>query len=272
MRTKKVEITESVRKVLERSTLTHFSVTLPPKLDRPTYDAVMKVLDAAGGVWDRKTKTHVFPHGVDPSVVFGDALDKGEIVHEKKTRQAFYTPPAIAEIAVARAWITAEHDVLEPSAGGGALLTEIVKYGPRNTTAVEIDDATMMLLTEKWFDQVRLVHADFLLLTPRVGNEAKKRKTDLLLHDRIVMNPPFTDGQDVQHVAHAFKFLKRGGRLVAIMPPAIQFRQDRRYEDFRQWLERNTEDRAIEALPEGAFAESGTNVKTVLLSCRYCPQ
>ncbi len=31
------------------------------------------------------------------------------------------------------------------------------------------------------------------------------------------MNPPFSRQQDIRHVMHAAKFLKPGGRLVAVM-------------------------------------------------------
>src|SRR4051794_285291 len=34
--------------------------------------------------------------------------------------------------------------------------------------------------------------------------------------DRIVMNPPFDHGSDIEHIRHAMKYLKPGGRLVAI--------------------------------------------------------
>ena len=39
---------------------------------------------------------------------------------------------------------------------------------------------------------------------------------DLGTFDRIVMNPPFTNGDDIKHIMHALKMLKPGGRLVAI--------------------------------------------------------
>jgi hypothetical protein len=35
--------------------------------------------------------------------------------------------------------------------------------------------------------------------------------------DRVVMNPPFDHGADIKHVEHARKFLKPGGRLVAVV-------------------------------------------------------
>ena len=84
------------------------------------------------------------------------------------------------------------------------------------------------------------------------------------LFDRIVMNPPFADQQDIRHVMHAATFLKPGGRLVAIMSAGVAFRDDRLSRAFRALLgERGG---AIESLPEGAFQASGTGVRAVLVT------
>ncbi len=82
-------------------------------------------------------------------------------------------------------------------------------------------------------------------------------------YDRIVMNPPFEKGQDVGHVIHAYELLKPGGRLVSIMSPAIKFNQQRKYTEFRQFLEEHNG--WYEDLPADAFKESGTGVQTVLV-------
>jgi 16S rRNA G1207 methylase RsmC len=37
-------------------------------------------------------------------------------------------------------------------------------------------------------------------------------------YDRIVMNPPFSEGRWQAHVAHAASLLNEGGKLVAIVP------------------------------------------------------
>ena len=56
-------------------------------------------------------------------------------------------------------------------------------------------------------------------------------------YDRILMNPPFSDGRDIQHVRHAFGLLKPGGRLVAIMGESAFTNQNKRATEFRSWLE-----------------------------------
>lgn len=78
------------------------------------------------------------------------------------------------------------------------------------------------------------------------------------------MNPPFAGQDDVRHVMHAFGFLRRNGRLVAIMSAGILFRTNKLTTAFRDLVA----DRggAIEPLPEGSFRSSGTSVNTCIVT------
>jgi 16S rRNA G1207 methylase RsmC len=82
------------------------------------------------------------------------------------------------------------------------------------------------------------------------------------LYDRILMNPPFSKQQDIDHVLHAWKFLKPGGRLVAIMSGGTDYRTNKKAVAFQNLV---AEHGHIEPLPEGSFEESGTGVNTVLV-------
>ncbi len=75
------------------------------------------------------------------------------------------------------------------------------------------------------------------------------------------MTPPFAKQADIQHVLHAYDFLKPGGLLVAVMSAGITFRSGRA-EEFRKLVA----DRggSIDPLPDAAFKESGTDVRTVI--------
>lgn len=79
-------------------------------------------------------------------------------------------------------------------------------------------------------------------------------------YDRILMNPPFSDGRDIEHVRHAYGLLKPGGRLVAIMGESAFFNQNKRATEFREWLEGlgGTD----EKLPEGSFMDPSLPVNT----------
>ena len=80
------------------------------------------------------------------------------------------------------------------------------------------------------------------------------------------MNPPFEGGQDMQHVRHAFGFLADGGHLVAIMGAGVSFRSDRRYSEFRGWVDDMGGE--FQDIPAGTFKESGTGVASVMLTLR----
>ena len=79
-------------------------------------------------------------------------------------------------------------------------------------------------------------------------------------YDRILMNPPFSEGRDIQHVRHAYDLLKPGGRLVALMGESAFTNQNKRATEFREWLESvgGTE----EKLPEGTFNDPSLPVNT----------
>lgn len=79
-------------------------------------------------------------------------------------------------------------------------------------------------------------------------------------YDRILMNPPFSDGRDIEHVRHAYSLLKPGGRIVAIMGESAFTNQNKRATEFRDWLAQvgGTD----EKLPEGTFNDPSLPVNT----------
>ncbi|MEF8689850.1 UNVERIFIED_CONTAM: PLxRFG domain-containing protein [Comamonas sp. A-3] len=79
-------------------------------------------------------------------------------------------------------------------------------------------------------------------------------------YDRIVMNPPFSDGRDIQHVQHAYTLLRPGGRIVAIMGEGAFFQSNKRAEGFREWLDERGA--TNEKLPDGSFMDPSLPVNT----------
>jgi len=79
-------------------------------------------------------------------------------------------------------------------------------------------------------------------------------------YDRIIMNPPFSDGRDIQHVQHAYNLLRPGGRIVAIMGESAFFQSNKRAEGFREWLE--SVGGTTEKLPDGSFMDPSLPVNT----------
>lgn len=164
--------------------------------------------------------------------------------------QLFPTPPAVAARMLDLAGIEPGHAVLEPEAGTGALVRELatrVDLSEVKLSAVEIDQRLSSTLA--------LHHPD---ATVRCADFLDCEPDDLGRFDRIVMNPPFANAQDIAHIRHAVRFLKDGGRLVAICANG-----PRQQEGLRPLVEGT--DGHWEELPAGAFGASGTQVGTALL-------
>lgn len=162
-----------------------------------------------------------------------------------KDLQFYWSPPAVVAAALDYAGIheadrysrqRPDYRVLEPSCGDGRILDEIRARGcnalgfeyhaPR---AAEAKAKGHAVVTSNFLDQSPV--AEF---------------------DRVVMNPPFYGRHYVQHVKHAYKFLKPGGVLVSILPATAHYDHGELKGEWRD-------------LPVGSFADAGTNVPTGLL-------
>ena len=128
---------------------------------------------------------------------------------DQKAHQFYPTPEKLARIAVDMAEIGDGHQVLEPSAGMGGLADLLPKD---RTTCVEISGLHCKVLESKGH---RVVWSDFLPWAD--GRVAEGRR-----FDRIVMNPPFSDGRWHAHTEQAAAMLGEGGRLVAILPASAK--------------------------------------------------
>jgi 16S rRNA G1207 methylase RsmC len=84
-------------------------------------------------------------------------------------------------------------------------------------------------------------------------------------YDLIVMNPPFSKQQDIDHVSKALDILRTGGILISIMPEGTFFRQNKKTVAFWKKVYDNSESCDIIELPENSFKSSGTMVRTRIL-------
>ena len=164
----------------------------------------------------------------------------------------FPTPKALVSELIFLANIKEGMKVLEPSAGKGDIAEAIRAIPNVSVDVCELGHAQCEVLKLKGF---AILNNDFMELTP------------VEMYDRVVMNPPFTTPYDKAcdetHIIHAWKFLKRGGRLVAIAGAAVLFRSD--YQSFRNWIE--SIDGTITKNPDGSFKDSDrpTGVSTVTI-------
>lgn len=215
----------------------HLRIT--EQLDRKTYAQLNKVLTALGGKWKAAKKVHEFAEDVE--ALLEEVITMGEYSCIKKDFQFFPTPPNLAAQVVAMAGIRPGEHCLEPSAGEG----NIAVLMP-DCDCIELNEKNRKVLQEKG---LRVVAEDFMSFEPE--------KT----YDVIVMNPPFSKGQDVAHITKAIGMAKRC--VIAISSASVLFRTDSRTQAFRELVAQYGG--SIEELPAESFKESGTMVNTALI-------
>jgi protein-L-isoaspartate O-methyltransferase len=164
----------------------------------------------------------------------------------------FPTPAELVARMIEAADLLPGSHVLEPSAGSGAIADALRDAG-HSVECVERHGSLREVLGMKGH---KLIGGDFTDMTPGTYPAP--------LYDAVLMNPPFEAGQDCEHVARAWSFVKPGGALVAIMGAGVQFRAQRPYSLTRDWLE--SEGAEIVEIPAGTFKESGTGVASVMVT------
>jgi predicted RNA methylase len=219
-----------------------------PRMDAGLYAQVDEVLEAAGGIWSSRDAAHVFQQ--DAATAIKELQRTGHCVTAREKvqlAQFFPTPTRVVSQLVELAAPKPGMEVLEPSAGHGAIAQALVAAGclvdciEREPVHAEILDRTGCART--------LTVADFLAVEPRPA------------YDRVVMNPPFTRGADVAHVTHALGFLRSDGHLVAVMSSSVTWNAPSAR--FRALVAEHGG--RVVALPDRAFLESGTAAGAVLV-------
>lgn len=261
---KKVEVVEmsksnmvdaDVMEVLKSAWCEGNKVYLPPaQMERKLYVRTNEVLTRIGGKWKGgKTRAHVFED--DPAALLAEVLATG-IMPLDNPLDFYETPPEVVKRMIDVAGDLNMKSVLEPSAGNGAIVWQVIQSFPMaNINAIEFDQKRAGKLREKYSERIDVYESDFMQYTAEN------------FHDVILMNPPFTlQGNNlayIDHIKHAIHLLKEGGKLVAIAPASLKFRSDKRTTELREHI---TKHGTIEDLPVGSFGESGTLVSTVLVS------
>ena len=156
-----------------------------------------RVLESIGGV--KNAKGH-YEFDYDPGAALGEIGSTG-CLPDVKTHQFYPTPETVAHAVIDAAEIGDDDTCLEPSAGLGGLADLMPQ---ERTVCVEISALHCAVLQAKGHQ----VHqADFLAWAP---GQPKV--------DRVLMNPPFSEGRWQAHLAAAAELVKAGGRLVAVLP------------------------------------------------------
>jgi tRNA1(Val) A37 N6-methylase TrmN6 len=211
----------------------------------------------------------VFPGS--PQEALNTILETGT-APAKNILEFWPTPPAVVdrmlELAEFERFVGKRLKILEPSAGDGlsGIIPQLVAELKKHThcvwlerfDAVEFDEGREKTLRDflrlSGTFNVDVVQADFLAWTP--GHR----------YTHALMNPPFTAPGDstayITHIEHAWKMLEPNGILIAVAPAGLTFNTQKRIAEFKEFIESNG---VILELPDKAFKESGTGVKTVLV-------
>ena len=130
-----------------------------------------------------------------PGEIIAQIVASG-VVPDQQSHQFYPTPEHIAARVVELAEIAPGMAVLEPSAGNG----DIAALVP-GIECIEISQLRCDVLRSRGLN---VTQGDFLQVNGQ--------------WDRIVMNPPFSEGRWQAHAQHAYDCLAPGGRMVAVLP------------------------------------------------------
>lgn len=235
-----MKIPDDVMRVLAASRVEDNLLFLPQQLDRKLYGQVNKILAAIGGKWRSAAKAHVFANS--PEETIQQIILTGEFFNTKKEYQFFPTPDPLARELVRLADLQPGWSVIEPSAGQG----NIARHIP-GCRCIELMPENRRILSESGF---QVIHDDFMTFegTP----------------DAFVANPPFCNQQDIDHITRMIRLARH--RVVAVASAVVLWRDNAKTCAFRELVA--AFGGSITELPPGAFKESGTQVRTVVVSVR----
>ncbi|UAN43881.1 DUF4942 domain-containing protein [Serratia sp. JSRIV001] len=167
-----------------------------------------KILETIGGVLIKagpNKNINIWEFDYDPSRVLGEIIASG-CIPDQQSHQFYPTPESLADWAVSEAEIQPGDKCLEPSAGTGNLA---VLMPADQTYCVEISALHCHVLEAKG---LTVEQTDFI----------KWAETTNMRFDKVVMNPPFSEGRAKAHLVAAANLVKPGGRVVAILPASMR--------------------------------------------------
>jgi hypothetical protein len=245
------------------------TVKITKQLDRPCYEQVDEVLSRCGGKYKTNTRVHEFLY--DPSPLIRAVLESGQMPLKNPLDFFHTTPPVLERLREKLTWSATAGNIfhllyrqeeygrpfriLEPSAGIGHIAELLRTLFPKALLhCCEIDPFRRSILQAKGFEVVD--EPDFL------AYQTEDR------YDLIVMNSPFSIGNEqdtyIKHIHHAFDLLEDAEEsdLLAVAPPGFIFHENQPFYDFYTFVLTHG---SLEALPDDAFKDAGTMIRTMLL-------
>ncbi|MGW4979800.1 class I SAM-dependent methyltransferase [Streptomyces mirabilis] len=241
-----MKIDADVLKVIRSATVDGLTLRLNGKLDRKLYERVNLALQAVGGTWNRYKRAHIFPFAAADAIA--GLLATGEVITDVD-RGYYPTPEPVVQQLLDLAELEVGCEVLEPSAGRGAIAESAAARGAV-VDCIELDTARAEHIRAGGYAR-EVTAADFFSV------KVQRR------YQRVIMNPPFADRQDIRHVQRALRFVQPAGLVVAVMYGSLPYRTDRKAKDFRAGVReaRGT----ITELPDDAFPAVGVSTVVAVI-------
>jgi len=172
--------------------------------DKHTKCEIIKLLKQLGGIESKCS--YIFPF--ETSQFFRKLIFSG-VMPDPVSHQFYPTPESLAERVAEIANFQDFENVLEPSAGIGSIAKHIHEFC--RVALIEISETNCEVLRAiPELEDAFVKNSDFLTETQRP------------VFDKIVMNPPFSQGRAKAHIEHAAEFLNPRGVLVAIAPMGMK--------------------------------------------------
>ncbi|WP_172412267.1 DUF4942 domain-containing protein [Providencia rettgeri] len=177
-----------------------FTIVMPRRyhyadLVKQELDSIFRILGAV------EVKPEVYEFEFWPMEAFKAIAISGTLP-DQKTHQFYPTTGDLQKAAMDECDPSEGDTLLEPSIGFGALLRNLPE-GVK-VTGVKTNHVAAICSRLRWDTHQQ----DFLTTTVK----------QLGQYDRVLMNPPYSDGRWKHHLQHARQFVKPGGRIVAVLP------------------------------------------------------
>ena len=261
---KVIKIRDKQIKVLKDAKVLNDTTVEFPTMTDNTYDSIKFIMEYLGYHWVEKYKCFKLYNSDETAREFTSKLNNlikiGEIVisdtDEFKRQTEFYsTPKDIVKLMIDKIELKdgINYKILEPSAGRGNILEEIVKHTD-DYIALEKNRVNYQTLIDNGY---KAMNISFEIYAKRLQNKIG----NIEIFDRVVMNPPFSS--DIKHLILGFKMLKPSGLIASIISENSFYRNDTNSIRLREYIKQYKKE--VIELPSKTFASSGTNVETMLV-------
>ena len=222
------------------------------KLTDEEYQKLKPIIEMLGGHWREKYNCFVLNENAASTLRAYKATGM-DIPNECTAREKiqFYpAPESVAKKVVDLAEIKPHQIVLNPYARIG----DIADYLPQSSTVLCVDDheAHIDILTSKGYVTCKMAFPDYY-------NSSIK-------YDRIVMNPPFANQEDIRSILMAWNMLDDGGILVSTLSENALYYHTPISDEFRRFRAKTNAE--IVELPTNSFAESGSTIDAVIIKIK----